>query len=56
MSDENRPKNLHEEFYRSVVATKSDEGAGALEKAIESRTRQPPGGTLLLDFGSYSCH
>ncbi len=36
MSDENRPKNLHEEFYRSVVATKSDEGAGALEKAIES--------------------
>ena len=36
MSDENPPRNPHEEFYRSVVATKSDEGAGALEKAIES--------------------
>ena len=36
MSDGNPPRNPYEEFYRSVVATKSDEGVGALEKAIES--------------------
>ena len=36
MSDGNPPKNPHEELFRSVVVTKSDEGADALEKALES--------------------
>ena len=36
MSDGNLPKNPHEEFFRSVVVKKSDEGADALERALES--------------------
>ena len=36
MSDEDLPKNLHKEFFRSVVVKKSDEEAAALEEAIES--------------------
>ena len=36
MSDEEPPKNLHKEFFRSVVVRKSDEEAAALEEALES--------------------
>ena len=36
MSDEEPPKNLHEELFRSVVVKKSDEEAAALQKSLES--------------------